>query len=285
MIVFSGSSCASLGRKIAQDKGLQLGEAKIERFPDGEVYLRLETPVKGEECVLVQSTLGNDNLVELMLFLDMLRDQGASKIHAVVPYFGYARQDKTFNSGEALSAKTTLKTILSLSDSVTSINCHFLDREGVFKFHDLEIKNLDAFPLLAKYFKEQLKRPMLIAPDKGSLEYAKNAAEIIGCEFDFLQKKRLSGEKVEIQTKELDVKGKDTLILDDMISTGGTIIEAAKLLRSQGAASVNAGCVHGVFSQGTQKVASAVDRLVCTDTIERDISKVSVAELIRKSLR
>ena len=284
MIVFSGSSCMSLGRKIAQGKGLRLGEAIIERFPDSEVYLRLVTPVKGEECVLVQSTLGNDNLVELLLFLDMLRDQGASKVHAVVPYFGYSRQDKTFNSGEALSAKTVLKMVVSLSDSVTTINSHFLDREGVFKFHDLEIKNLDAFPILAKYFKEHLKRPMLIAPDKGSLEYAKNAAQIIGCEFDFLQKKRLSGEKVEIQTKELDVKGKDTLILDDMISTGGTIIEAAKLLRSQGAASVNAGCVHGVFSQGTHKVASAVDRLVCTDTIERDISKVSVAELIRKSL-
>lgn len=283
MIIFSGSSCVSLGRKISEGMGLNAGEAKIERFPDGEVYLRLGTPVMGEECVLVQSTLGNDNLVELMLFLDMLRDQGASKVHAVVPYLGYARQDKTFNSGEALSAKTVLKTLLSLSDSVTTINCHFLDREGVYKYHDLEIKNLDAFPLLAKYFKERLKCPMLIAPDKGSLQYAKNAAEIIDCEFDFLQKKRLSGEQVEIQTKDLDVKGKDTLILDDMISTGGTIIEAAKLLKSQGAASVNAGCVHGVFSQGTAKVASAVDRLVCTDTIGREISAVSVAELIRKS--
>jgi len=284
MIIFSGSSCVSLGRKIAEGKGLRMGEAKIERFPDGEVYLRLVTPVKGEECVLVQSTLGNSSLVELLLFLDMLRDQGASKVHAIIPYFGYARQDKTFNSGEALSAKTILKMLLSLSDSVTTVNCHFLDREGVFKYHDMELKNLDAFLLLAKYFKEHLKCPMLIAPDKGSLQYAKNAAEIIGCEFDFLQKKRLSGEKVEIQIKDLDVKGKDTLILDDMISTGGTIIEAAKLLRSQGASSVNAGCVHGVFSQATQKVASAVDLLVCTDTIERDISKVSVAELIRKSL-
>ncbi|MFZ2455793.1 MAG: ribose-phosphate diphosphokinase [Candidatus Altiarchaeia archaeon] len=284
MIVFSGSSCASLGRKIAKGKGLIPGKAKVERFPDGEIYLRLVSPVKGEECVLVQSTLGNDNLVELLLFLDMLRDQGASSVHAVVPYFGYARQDKSFNSGEALSAKTSLKLMLSLTDSVTTINCHFLDREGVYKFHDLEIKNLDAFPLLAKYFKEHLKCPMLIAPDKGSLEYAKNAAEIIGCEFDFLQKKRLSGEKVEIQTKDLDVQGKDTLILDDMISTGGTIIEAAKLLKSQGASSVNAGCVHGVFSTGAERVRSAVDLLVCTDTLERGISKVSVAQLIGKSL-
>ena len=284
MIVFSGSSCVGLGRKVAQAQKSVLGEVKIDRFPDGEVYLRLMTPVKGEECVLVQSTLGNDNLVELLIFLDMLRDQGASKVHAVVPYLGYARQDKNFNSGEALSAKTVLKTIVSLCDSVTTINCHFLDKEGVYKYQDLEIRNLDAFPLLAKHFKEELKCPMLIAPDKGSLKYARNAAEIIGCEFDYLQKKRLSGEKVEIAIKELDVKGKDALILDDMISTGGTIIEAAKLLKSQGASSVNAGCVHGVFSQGSQKVASAVDRLVCTDTVERDISKVSVAGIIAKSI-
>ncbi len=284
MIVFSGSSCASLGRRIAEGKGLRIGEAKIDRFPDGETYLRLVSSVAGEECVLVQSTLGNDSLVELLLFLDMLRDQGAAKVHVVVPYFGYARQDKNFNSGEALSAKTVLKLLCQLSDSITTVNCHFLGREGVFKFHDMDIKNLDAFPLLAKYFKAELKKPILIAPDKGSLEYAKNASEIIGCDFDFLQKKRLSGEKVEIQTKELSVKGKDALILDDMISTGGTIIEAAKLLKSQGASSVSVGCVHGVFSQGAEKVISAVDRLICTDTIERDISKVSVAQLIRKSL-
>jgi ribose-phosphate pyrophosphokinase len=284
MIVFSGSSCASLGPRIAKGTGLRLGEAKSCRFPDGETYLRLISSVAGEECVLVQSTLGDDNLVELLLFLDMLREQGAAKIHAVVPYMGYARQDKTFNSGEALSAKTVLKLLCTLSDSITTVNCHFLDREGVFKFHDMEIKNLDAFPLLAKYFKAELKKPILIAPDKGSLEYAKNASEIIGCDFDFLQKKRISGEKVEIAAKELSVKGKDALILDDMISTGGTIIEAAKLLKSQGASSVSVGCVHGVFSQGMEKVASAVDRLICTDTIERDISKVSVAQLIQKSL-
>jgi len=284
MIIFSGSSCLSLGRRVAEAKNCVLGDVKISRFPDGEVYLRLMTPVKGESCVLVQSTLGNDSLVELMLFLDMLRDQGASEVHAVVPYFGYARQDKCFNSGEALSAKTVLKMIVSLSDSVTTVNGHFLDRAGVYRYYDMEVRNLDAFPVLAGYFREELKCPVLIAPDKGSLQYAKNAAEIIGCGFDHLHKTRLSGEEVEIAVKDLEVNGKDVLILDDMISTGGTIIEAAKLLKSQGAASVSAGCVHGVFSQGSGRVASAVDRLVCTDTIERDISRVSVAGLIAENV-
>ncbi len=286
MILFSGSSCVSLGRKVAAGLGARLGEAKIDRFPDGEIYLRALTPVKGEECVLVQSTLGNGNLVELILFMDLLRDRGASKIHAVVPYLGYARQDKSFNEGEALSAKTVLKVLHEFPDTLTTVNCHFLDKEGSFQFHGIELTNIDAFPLLAAYFKDRLKNPVLIAPDKGSLHYAKHAAEAIGCEFDFLQKKRLTSEKVLIETKKLSVAGKDALILDDMISTGGTIIEAARLLKSQGAASVSVGCVHGVFSHGVEGVKSAVDSLVCTDTIDRGgISAVSVAGLIAKSLQ
>jgi ribose-phosphate pyrophosphokinase len=286
MIVFSGSSCQNLGRKVAEPIGARLGEAKIDRFPDDEVYIRVLTPVKGEECVFVQSTLGNDNLVELLLFLDLLRDLGASRVHAVVPYLGYARQDKIFNEGEALSAKTVLKILHEFPDTLTTVNCHFLDKEGTLEFHGIELTNIDAFPLIAGYFKDRLKKPVLIAPDKGSLHYARHAAEVIGCEFDHMQKTRLSSEEVKIETKKLSVKGKDALILDDMISTGGTIIEAAKLLKSQGAASVNVGCVHGVFSHGIDRIKSGVDTLVCTDTLDRgEISAVSVAGLIAKSLK
>jgi len=285
MLVFSGSSSLSLGKKVADAAGVMEGETKTDKFPDGEVYVRVLSDVKGERCVVIQSTLGNDALIELLITLDVLRDLGASRVDAVVPYLGYARQDKHFNSGEALSAKTILKTIKALSDSISTVNCHFLGKEGVFNFHGVRLRNLDAFPLVAGYFADKLKKPVVIAPDKGSLSYAKHAAGIIGCEFDFLQKRRLSGEKVVIETKKLDVAGKDALILDDMISTGGTIIESAKVLKKEGAASVNVGCVHGVFSFGVDNVRSAVDRLVCTDTIERDISKVSVSGLISNILR
>ena len=285
MLVFSGTSSLTLGKKVADAVHAAEGETKTGKFPDGEIYVRVLSEIKGERCAVIQSTLGNDSIVELMITLDLLNDLGASRVDAIVPYMGYARQDRRFNAGEALSAKTILKMIDGLADSITTVNCHFLDEEGVFNFNGVKLRNLDAFPLVAGYFADKLKNPVVIAPDKGSLKYARHAAEIIGCEFDFLQKKRLTGEKVVIETKKLEVAGKDALILDDMISTGGTIIEAAKVLRREGAESVNVGCVHGVFSHGADKVRTAVDRLVCTDTIERDISKVSVSGLIASILK
>jgi len=186
--------------------------------------------------------------------------------------------------GESLSAKTILKIIDSLSDSIITVNCHFLKADGEFDFHGVKIRNIDAFPELANYFKDNVDNPFLIAPDKGSLDLVKNAAEIMGCEFDSLIKERVSGEEVKTEAKELDVNGKDVIILDDMISTGNTIINAAELIKSQHANSVSAGCVHGVFSQGLDKLKAATDGIVCADTIQSKVSKVSVAKLIAEKL-
>lgn len=285
MIVYSGTSTTALGRRVAEGLGAVFADVEARRFPDGETYLRSRSTAEGEDCLVVSSTPGNDDLVELVLLLDLLRDLGASRVDAVVPYIGYSRQDRRFMAGEALSAKTVLKLVSGLSDSVTSVNCHFLDGEGVYEFHGMKVKNLDAFPLLAEYFAGKLEKPVVIAPDRGSLDYARNAAKLMGCEFDFLRKKRLSGDEVVVEVKDLDVGGRDVLILDDMISTGGTVIEAAKVLRDQDAASVNVGCVHGVFSHGMEKVAACVDMLACTDTLERGISEVSVSGLVADAFR
>ena len=284
MIIFSGSSSINLGKKVTDDINASVGNSRIKRFPDGEIYIKILSSVRGEECTVIQSTASNDDVVELILFLDLLRDCQASKIHTIIPYLGYARQDKRFEEGEALSIKTILKILDGFSDSITTVNCHFRRGVGEFISHGVKIRNLDAFPLVAGYFRDKLREPMVIAPDKGSLECARNASEVIGCDFDFLEKERLSGEEVHIGVKELNVEGRDIVILDDIISTGGTIIEATKSLHSQGARSVNVGCVHGVFSQGMEKINSSVDSLVCTDTIERDVSKVSVAGLISREL-
>jgi ribose-phosphate pyrophosphokinase len=264
MIVFSGRSSEKLGRCIANKLKAELGEIEIKSFPDGEIYVRALSKVEGKECVVVQSTPKNEDFIELILILDLLKDLGASKIHTVIPYMGYSRQDKRFAEGEALSAKTILKIIDSYSDSIISVNMHFLDYSGMHEYHGIMIHNIDAFHELACYFGARLKKPILIAPDKGSLEYAKKAAQLLGCEFDFLKKKRISGEEVAIEAKHLDVRGKDAIILDDMISTGGTVIEAAKILRKHGIRTVNVGCVHGLFSKGIDKVKNGVDTLVCT---------------------
>ena len=289
MIIFGGSSSIDLAKKVAQNAelsqnaeldGVYVGEIDVSRFPDGEFYIRILSDVKGEDCVFVQSTQNHDALIELFLCLDTLKDLGAKKIYAVIPYLGYARQDKRFKDGEALSAKTILEIIDRFSDRIITINSHFLKSEGEFEFHGVRVRNLDAFPLVADYFKGRLDSPVVIAPDKGSIEYAKRTSEIIGCEFDHLIKTRISSDKVEVKANDLDVSDRNILILDDMISTGGTIIQAAKFVRSIGAKTVNVGCVHGVFSRGTPRFRGIVDELVCTDTIPTEFGRVSVADLI-----
>ncbi|MBU4202047.1 MAG: ribose-phosphate diphosphokinase [Candidatus Altiarchaeales archaeon] len=284
MLILGCSNSSELAGRISQELGGEVAEVEIKRFPDGEIYVRVVSDVKGKECAVVQSTPDNGSLVELILTLDLLRDLGASRIHAVVPYLGYCRQEKRFQDGEALSAKTVLKIIDSLSDSILTVNCHFLDAGGEFDFNGIKLKNIDAFPEIANYFKGKVESPFLIAPDEGSLELVKNSAGIVGCEFDSLEKERISGEEVKTEAKEMGVEGKDVIILDDAISTGNTIINAAKLVREQGAKSVSAGCVHGIFSNGLEKLKAAADEVVCTDTVQGDASRVSVAKLIAKEL-
>ena len=280
MIIFSGSKSILLTKKVVRETNIDIGEREIREFPDSEIYVRILSDVHNETCILIQSITDNSAMIETFLFLDALRDLGAERIHAILPYLAYSRQDKRFERGEALSAKTVLNIIDDLSDSITVINSHFLNNEGVYNFHGVEINNLDAFPLLVEYFKNRFNNAIIIAPDEGVKEYVSNAAKLFGCEFDYLEKKRIDSNNVEIKPKNVDVNGKDVVILDDMISTGGTMIEASKSLKSMGARTINIGCVHGVFSKGTEIFDSICNTLVCTDTIERKESDISVARLI-----
>ena len=285
MIIFAGSESISLTGKVAKKINVELGRIEIKRFPDNEFYVRVLSNIKGKNCVVIQSTPRHDNLIELFIILDALQDFEAKNTSVILPYLTYARQDKRFKNGEALSAKTILKILDSFSDLIVTINCHFFDKEGEFEYHGIKIRNLDAFPDLARYFGARLSNPVVIAPDKGSEKYAEKAAEILKCDFDYLSKKRISGTEVQIDIKKLDVKGKDVLILDDIISTGGTILEAAKIVRKQGARSVNVGCVHGIFSKGLKMFDGVVDELVCTDTIPKKVSKVSVSRLLADAIK
>ena len=263
----------------------EVGKSEIKTFPDGEKYVKISSKVVGRECAVIQSITSNDDLVELILMLDALRDLGAHQVHAVTPYLAYMRQDKRFTEGEALSAKTVLRLLHELSDSLTTINCHFLNDPGEAVYHHVNFMNLDATPLLARYIREKIEKPVIIAPDKGSLAYAKKAAQVLDCEFNHLSKKRISGEEVAMKPKELDVKGLDVIILDDIISTGSTIVEATKVIRGWHPRSINVGCVHGLFLKGVDAFQGMVDRLVATDTLENPASKVSVAGLIAADLK
>jgi len=285
MIIFSGSQSKKLAEGVSAQDDLEPGVVEVRQFPDSEFYVRILSGVRGKSCGVIQSMPDpNNNLVEMLLILGGLRDCGAKNITAVVPYLAYARQDKKFKEGEAVSARTILGILDEFSDRIITVNSHFLDNAGRFKPYGIELENLDAFPLVAEYFRDKLKNPVVIAPDKGAVGYAKNAARIIDCDFDYLEKTRISDDKVEMSIKNLDVGGKDALILDDMISTGGTIIEAARLLRRKGAGSVSAGCVHGLFTKGLERFRGEVDEIACTDTLETGVSKVGVGELIARAI-
>lgn len=284
MIVFGGSASKKLADCVSKLSSCELGLIDSRRFPDGEHYIRVLSKVENRTCVVIQSTPTNDAIVELLLLLDTLNDLRAKEVHAIVPYMGYARQDKRFRDGEAFSAKTILKLLDEYSDSITTINCHFLDAEGVFSFESIRLRNLDAFPLVAGYFKNKVASPVVVSPDDGALNYAKKAASIIGCEFLCLNKERLSDNEVKISMDGVEVSDRDVIILDDMISTGSTIVEASNVLKAAGARSINAGCVHGVFSRGLKIFKGVVDEVVCTDTITQKVSKITVANILAEEV-
>lgn len=285
MLVFGGTYSMGLAWTVAKSLDAQVGKSEVKTFPDGETYVKIASNVAGKECTVIQSVKTNDHLVELLLMLDALRDLGATQVNAVMPYLGYMRQDKRFSEGESLSAKTVLKTIDEVSDSITTINCHFLNSPGEAVYNNIRFMNLDAMPLLADHICKKVDKPAVIAPDKGSVGYAKCVADHLDCEFDHLTKKRISGHEVAVECKDMEISGHDVLILDDIISTGGTIVESVKVIRRCGPASINVGCVHGLFIKGIDSFKGVVDRLVATDTVENPVSKVSVAELIADDLR
>jgi len=289
MILFFGTTCKALLERVTKEirEGIEIGKIERKQFPDSEIYIRILSDVKGEDCVVIQSIISNDSFVELILLLDTLNDLGAKSIHSVIPYLGYSRQDKRFLPGEAISAKTILKIIAERCNKITTVNGHFFNESGEKEYEGIKVNNLTAFPILAEYFKEISKREniVLIAPDKGALKYTKEAASILRCEFDYLEKKRISPEEVEIRVKNLDVFGKSAIILDDIISTGGTMIKAVELLKSEGVNKVYVGCVHGVLIEGLEKVSKFADGVVCTDSIYREkFSKVSLSKIIVKNL-
>lgn len=284
MIVFGGSSSVGLAWDVSKTIGAHLGKNEVKKFPDGELYVRILSNVKNQDCAVIQSTRTSDGLVELLLFLDALRDQGAREITAVMPYLAYSRQDKAFSQGEAVSAKTILKIVDELSSRIITINTHFMRGSGVGLFHRIRFTNLDALPLVLDYLRLRMRNPMVIAPDAGGVGMAKHAAELLNCEFDHIKKKRVSGEEVVIETKTLNVRNKDVLILDDIISTGDTIVKVADFVRDWKPKSISVGCIHALFTNGLDIFKGKLDRLVSTNTVESPVSKVNVAPLIAREL-
>ena len=268
--IFSGSSNAGLANAVCKYLEIPLGAVKIERFADGEKVIKLEDDVRGRDCFVVQSTCRpvDEHLVELLIYLDCLRRASATRITAVVPYFGYARQDRKDEGRVPITAKLVANLITTAgADRVLAIDLHAAQVQGFF---DIPVDHLTGELVLSKYFKDKnIGNLTVVSPDVGNMKIASRYADRLGGELAIVHKKRVSSSEAVAQEIIGDVKGRNILMCDDIIATAGTVCSAARLVKERGAEKIYVGATHGVLAlQALKRLKEApIDEIVVTDTI------------------
>jgi ribose-phosphate pyrophosphokinase len=282
MYILGGTSANNIATNLAKTIKQPLLHATFKRFPDHEFYVRVLDEVAGEDVLIVQTAYPDEKIVELLLMQDAVHDAGAKKITIILPYFGYSRQDKQFEKGEAISARAIAQHISIHADAVITVDPH---KEHILKFFTVPAYSCSAVLTIAQYLKEK-NIDFILAPDKGAKDRAKQAAAHVNCEYDYLEKTRIDGNTVKITPKKLDAQGKHVAIIDDIISTGSTMANSIKELKKQGAKSVSVACTHGLFvGNAKEKLLSAgCDEIVSTDTIENEFSKITAAHCIAETI-
>ncbi|MCK9150842.1 ribose-phosphate diphosphokinase [Methanobacterium alcaliphilum] len=285
-MIIGGSASQKLAAKVANQLDDYLCPIETRKFPDGERYVRIKGELE-DEIVVVQSTgyPQDENIMELFFILKTLKSLGADNIKVVIPYFGYGRQEKRFNSGESISAEI-MANMLEFAGA-SELYCVNLHEKSMADFFNIPVTNLSAMGSIAEYVGVMLDDPVIIAPDKGALGHAQEVADILKCPCDHMEKTRLSPDTVETRVKNLDVDGRQAVIIDDIISTGGTIVNASNILQDYGAESVTVTCVHPVLvDDAILKIfATGVSDVLSTDTLTSQVSSISVAPLIAKALK
>ncbi len=227
-----------------------MGVAKTQMFPDGEILVKLEEDVRGRDCFVVLSTAApvNENMMELLIFIDCLRRASADRVTVVLPYFGYGRQDRKDEGRVPITAKLVANLITSAgANRVMAIDLHAAQIQGFF---DIPFDHLSASPVLYDYFarhRASMGDLCLVSPDVGNVKVAESFRNLLDADLAIIYKRRLSGERVAMGELIGDVKGKTVLMVDDMISTAGTVVEASKLVMERGARDVIAACTHAVL--------------------------------------
>lgn len=269
-----------LASHVARALKTTVVDVKYSRFPDGEHYL--QAGKTDDEMVIVGSVVDNDSLVQLMLLIDAC-DRATNRL--VLPYMAYARQDKRFKTGEPVSSRVVARALSQGVSDVTTINIH---EKEVLKSFSVPTQNLSLATDIGAYIRTLgLDNPLILAPDEGAMTFAGQVASVGGWESDHLEKTRLSGVEVRMAPRQLSAQSRSVVIVDDIISTGGTIATAAGMLYQQGAKDIYAACVHGVFTGGAyvHLMATGIRDVICSDTIERGSSRISAADQIARAIR
>lgn len=295
--VFSGNSNPALAEKICASLGVPLGVAKVKNFSDGEIMVEIGENVRGRDIYVVQSTCSptNNNLMELLIMMDALKRASAATITAVIPYYGYARQDRKVAPRTPITSKLVADLITTAgADRVVTIDLHAGQIQGFF---NIPVDNLYAAPVILEHLKKRFPHndTVMVSPDAGGTERARAFAKRLGCTLAVIDKRRTGPNVAEVMHLIGDVKGKAAIILDDMIDTAGTLTQAAKALKEHGASSIYACATHGVLSgPAIERInASSIEEVLITDTIPlgdkgANTSKVqvlTVAELLAEAIR
>ncbi|EAL5963450.1 ribose-phosphate pyrophosphokinase [Campylobacter jejuni] len=292
--IFSGSANVEFARQVSKYLSLPLSDAGVKRFSDGEISVQIDESVRGKDVFIIQSTCAptNDNLMELLILTDALRRSSANSITAIIPYFGYARQDRKANPRVPITAKLVANLIQAAGiDRVATIDLHAGQIQGFF---DIPVDNLYGSIVFNDYIKaKHFKNAIIGSPDIGGVARARSVAKHLGLDIVIVDKRREKANESEVMNIIGDVKDKEVILVDDIIDTAGTIVKAAEALKEKGAKSVMACCTHAVLSgKAYERIASgALDELVVTDTIplKEQLSNIKVlsvtsvfAEVIRR---
>jgi len=271
-IIFAGMHNRILGERVCKHIGCELGNSTTTLFPDGEILVKLEEDVRGKDCYVIISSCNpvNDNLMELFVFIDCLRRASAKQVVAVMPYYGYGRQDRKSEGRTPITAKLVANMITSAgADRVLAIDLHAAQIQGFF---DIPVDHLHASPVFMRYFesiREELGDLCLVSPDVGNVKVAEAYANELDADLAIINKKRISGTQVSMGQIIGEVKDKNILMVDDMISTAGTVDKAARLVLEQGAKSVRVAATHPLFINPAIELLSQdhFTQIISTDTI------------------
>lgn len=280
MFVVSGSTHQRLGVALAQETGAEFCGVINKRFPDGERYVRVLRNVAGHDVAVVQNTFPDESIVELLLILEALSESGAKSITTIIPYMGYARQERTFQRGEAISARAIARPVGALSDRVFTVSVH---TDEVLSFFGCPTQDIDGLQEAVRYLKG-FKPGLVVAPDEGAREWCARAAKELKAPLHVMSKIRVDDRTVETGSGKVKVKGLTVVILDDIISTGGTIASAARLLKNAGAGQVLAACTHGLFIEDAANRLRVCDDILSSDTLEGAYTRYSIAPAIAAAL-
>ncbi|MGL4534326.1 MAG: ribose-phosphate diphosphokinase [Fusobacteriaceae bacterium] len=276
--IFSGTSNIELAEKIANKIGVELGDSKIVRFEDGEIYVKIDETVRGRDIFVIQSTSNpvNEHLMEVLIFIDALRRASAKSITVLMPYYGYARQDRKSSPREPITSKLVANLLtVAGATRVMTMDLHADQLQGFF---DIPVDHLQALPLLAKYFINKGlsgDKVVVVSPDIGGVKRARKLAEWLDCKIAIIDKRRPKPNMSEVMNVIGEVEGKIAIFIDDMIDTAGTMTGGADAIIARGAVEAYACCTHGIFSgpaiERIQK--SSLKEVVITDSIKQPKNK------------